>query len=347
MSPWKRIPPVRRAALVKSPVAALYTLMWRRNSAPTCAAAAAFQHQPAAVSCSRHLLARHRRRTRGSSWPCCEALEGIRRQYGASKRTLPPPARIDRDGVRPEETKECQCEIALLAPSLDLASSELRDAVMAHLREARSDTVFNRLVAVTAIRELVRRAATRTSDGFLWSDRSRALTNVIIKRELEVGDGGGLTYRWAEFTTGENILRTTLFVPGIVVPLALHRLALRRAANVLGISLESETVTRFTAHGSSPLIFMDDMDPKITEPFLLSVPYSNSDWSFETRASASAGLRAVVVRLLIGRCRIFRPGKRPSSSGGFTPSDASASSPRRGSWCPTSRLGRTVRRRNT
>ncbi len=213
--------------------------------------------------------------------------------------TLPPPARINRDGVRDEETKECQCELALLSPSLDIDPSELTAELKALVRARRgTDTPFDRLVAVAAFPELLRQSPTRTANQYTWSNRSRTFSNVIIKRELEVGGHGRLTYRWAEFMTEESIFRTTLLIPGVIIPLALHRLALARAASTLGLSAEGEAVIKFTAHGSSALVFLDDMQPQITEPFLLSVARSEPDWSFEIKATQSGPLHTVAVRVL-------------------------------------------------
>jgi hypothetical protein len=91
--------------------------------------------------------------------------------------------------------------------------------------------------------------------------------------------------------------------------LALHRLALRHAASALGIPSDAETVIRFTAHGSGALLFLDDMEPKISEPFLLLAAHADSDWSFDIKASRSGGLQAVAGRVLNRALSEFRSGQ--------------------------------------
>jgi hypothetical protein len=141
---------------------------------------------------------------------------------------LPPPAWIDREAVRDNETAECQCELTLSipAPGLDLDSSELASELITMAREGMAGRVFGVLLG---------QAASRTEQKFKWEGQLRQCANEILKWELEVADHGVLTHRWAKFRDDIRLLGITALIERVFASISRHRLALERAARRLGV----------------------------------------------------------------------------------------------------------------
>jgi len=190
-------------------------------------------------------------------------------RIASSADALPPPVWIDRQGVRDEETVECQCELTVSVPEadFDVHASELTVELDRMAREGIAAQFFRTLLGQRK----------RVGDGFRWMSHFRECSNVLFKRELEAANRGVLTYRWAEFTDGNICLfRTRHLIMGAALPIGLYRLGVKRLVDQIGTHEPSRLGIRLVAHASAPMLLHDDCQ---TLEFMLSVAQSSADWS--------------------------------------------------------------------
>ncbi|MBI3946894.1 MAG: hypothetical protein HY321_13305 [Armatimonadetes bacterium] len=232
-----------------------------------------------------------------------------------------PPEWIGRDGVGDKETFECQLELLLSvsASGVDLEAGELAVELYGIAPELGDWDGY--------IRTLLAQEPPPVGQAMRWEYRSRSYANVIQKWELVVADGGAMVLRWAEFNDHYRSINLRLQIRSVLALIWVHRVAVGRAAQRVGIEEPATIALRLAAHGSGPLHLCDDVPPvtevtpRPTDPRTVWLPLpelavSEADWSVQVQADWSSSLATLTGRLLSRALSHFRAGAalvRPNS----------------------------------
>jgi hypothetical protein len=217
----------------------------------------------------------------------------------------PSPHWADRSNVKPDETAECQCELAIwLGPPLvQLEASEFT----AELRRSSG--------AGSPYLMLADRPPIQESGLARYSALHRTATNVVDKWEMDIGRSGFFALRWAQFRSGDLRLFDVLkFVSSVVKTTLQHRAAVDSAVRNLGIEQPKEWTMRLSAHGSGPLVLHDEIGLRTS---VLSSYRSPPDWTTTMTLEWRTPLKVTLVRALHRVFSSFSPETGAGESAAF------------------------------